>query len=91
MDPLDPALAPAPPTTDATLPRADWQTVFALQRHGVSDAGMLRLLHLPGASRCHPGTTDGADGRTGPAALERDARARCARWLVATRRLHEGV
>ena len=88
MDALDPApspaaaLAAAPPALDASLPRADWRVLFALQRHGVTGAALERLLLLRHACRRREPATDG---------LEQDPRARFARWLVDRGRLHEGA
>jgi len=68
---------------DAALSRREWACVLALWREGVADAGFLRLLRLRTAYRSHAApATDG---------LERDPRARFARWLVAQGRLNEGV
>jgi hypothetical protein len=63
------------PAVDAALPASEWQSVLALRRGGVTDAGLYRLLRLRTAYRHH--THPAADG------LEADSRAQFARWLVA--------
>jgi hypothetical protein len=73
---------------DAALPAGEWECVRSLQRGGVSDAGLLRLLRLRTLYRrdADPAT----DGLDRPHGLQRDPRALFARWLVAQGRLNEG-
>jgi hypothetical protein len=73
---------------DAALPEGEWGCVLSLQREGVTDAGLLRLLRLRTVYRRH--ADPATDGRCEPHGLQRDPRALFARWLVAQGRLNEG-